>query len=1039
MTTRFSFRRAAAAGKSRPLSLRWFHRAARRIVCLLLVGLGLLASPRATEAAVAAILVGDDVIVAGDGADDVATLRLQPGNTTMLQVLSGVTVVATFDRSTFDAIIVDLAGGADTILIDESNGVFTDTESASLIGGDGNDTIAGGSGGETLDGRAGEDTLNGGGGNDTLIGGLGNDILNGGPGLDSLDGGDGNDTLTGGPGGPGFETHAGGPGDDLTIWNPGDGNDLLEGGLGTDTLQFNGSAAAEIMSASAAGPRVTFVRDVGNITMDIGATENLVVNALGGNDALSGGAGLAALIPNITFNGGDGVDTIIGGDGNDILNGGAGNDTITGGGGNDTLEGGDGNDTLTGGPGVDLHRGGAGDDLMIWNPGDGSEPVDGEAGADTFQFNGSATAEIMTITANAPRVTFFRNVGTITMDIGTTEALVVNALGGDDVVTAGANLAALIPGVTIDAGAGADTIISTASTNATVIGGTEIDTLNFNAEGQPVSQTPSTIAVGGVTRVVHSQVEAVNITNTVTAPPTITITSPTADPTTIASAPFISLAGTAADDVGVASITWANDRGGTGSATGTTSWTAADIPLQAGVNVISVTAQDTSGNRSTDTLTVTVTVFTYSLAEGATGTFFDLDILVANPNITPAPVVATFLKDDGSTVTQNFTVNPTSRLTIRVDDIAGVEESAPSTVITSTSALPLVVERTMFWDAQGYGAHGGTAVEGPRTRWLFAEGSQGFFRTFVLLANPGASPATVTMTFLREGLGPVTRMFTVAPTSRQTIDAGTIPEVVNTSFSIVVDSTAPIIAERAMYFGTTRLFDGGHESAGVPEANRTWFLAEGATGPFFDTFVLVGNPTATAANIVMTFLTGTGETVTRNFTVPGSDRLTVNIETQDPSLANVAVSTTVTSDQPVIVERAMYWPGSGLEWYEAHNSFGSTGVGTKWGLAEGRVGMAQGFESYILLANANATQAANVRITFLRAVGAPVVKTYTVNPTTRFNVQVSTMVPELADETFGALIEVTNGVGISVERAMYSNALGAVWAAGTNAFGTRLP
>ena len=1039
MTTRFSFGRAAAAGASRPLSLRWLHRAARRVVWLLLVGLGLLASPRATEAAITAILVGNDVIVGGDGDDDGAAIRLQLGNTNMLEVLSFGTLVAAFDRSTFDDIIVNLAGGADTILIDESNGVFTDTEFTSLIGGDGNDTITGGSAGETLDGGAGDDTLSGGGGNDTLNGGLGNDILNGGPGLDSLDGGDGNDTLTGGPGGPGFEAHTGGPGNDVMVWNPGDGNDLIEGGPGTDTLQFNGSAAAEVMSASAAGPRVTFVRDVGNITMDIAFTESLVVNALGGNDTLSGGAGLAALIPSVTFNGGDGADTITGGDGNDILNGGAGNDTITGGAGNDTVDGGDGNDTLTGGPGVDPHHGGAGDDLMIWNPGDGSEPVDGEAGADTLQFNGSAAAEIMTITANAPRVTFFRNVGNITMDIGTTEALLVNTLGGDDVVTAGANLAALIPAVTIDAGAGADTILSTASTTATVIGGTELDTLNFNAEGQVVSQTPSIVAVGGVTRVAHTQVEAVIITNTVTAPPTITITSPTADPTTIATAPFITLAGTAADDAGIASITWANDRGGAGTATGTASWTAADIPLQAGVNVISVTAQDTSANRTTDTLTVTVTVFTYTLAEGATGTFFDLDILVANPNITPAPIVATFLKADGSTVTRNFTVNATSRFTIRVDDIAGLEESAPSTVITSTSALPLVVERTMFWDAQGYGAHGGPAVEGPRTRWLFAEGSQGFFSTFVLLANPGTSPATVTMTFLREGLGPVAQTFTLAPTSRQTIAAGTIPDLVNTSFSIVVDSTAPIVAERAMYFGTTRFWEGGHESAGVPEASRTWFLAEGATGPFFDTFVLVGNPAATAANIVMTFLTGAGETVTRNFTVPGNGRLTVNIETQDPSLANVAVSTTVTSDQPVIVERAMYWPGSGLEWYEAHNAFGSTGVGARWGLAEGRVGMAQGFESYILLANANATQAADVRITFLRAVGAPVVKTYTVNPTTRFSVQVSTMAPELVNETFGALIEVTNGVGITVERAMYSNALGQVWAAGTNALGTRLP
>jgi hypothetical protein len=48
-------------------------------------------------------------------------------------------------------------------------------------------------------------------------------------------------------------------------------------------------------------------------------------------------------------------------------------------------------------------------------------------------------------------------------------------------------------------------------------------------------------------------------------------------------------------------------------------------------------------------------------------------------------------------------------------------------------------------------------------------------------------------------------------------------------------------------------------------------------------------------------------------------------------------------------------------------------------------------------------------------------------------------VPELANQSFGALIEVTNGVGIVVERSLYNDALGQVWAAGTNVVGTRLP
>ena len=52
----------------------------------------------------------------------------------------------------------------------------------------------------------------------------------------------------------------------------------------------------------------------------------------------------------------------------------------------------------------------------------------------------------MTYAGNGQRVTFFRNLGDITMDIGTTETLFVNALGGNDQVTGGAGLNGLIVG-----------------------------------------------------------------------------------------------------------------------------------------------------------------------------------------------------------------------------------------------------------------------------------------------------------------------------------------------------------------------------------------------------------------------------------------------------------------------------------------------------------------------------------------------------------------------------------------------------------------
>src|SRR5207247_5085435 len=68
----------------------------------------------------------------------------------------------------------------------------------------------------------------------------------------------------------------------------------------------------------------------------------------------------------------------------------------------------------------------------------------------------------------------------------------------------------------------------------------------------------------------------------------------------------LTLGGTASDDVGVAQVTWVNSAGASGTATGTTSWTASGIVLQPGANGLTVTATDAAGNTATDTLTVTL-------------------------------------------------------------------------------------------------------------------------------------------------------------------------------------------------------------------------------------------------------------------------------------------------------------------------------------------------------------------------------------------------------------------------------------------------
>jgi Ca2+-binding RTX toxin-like protein len=280
--------------------------------------------------------------------------------------------------------------GHDTITLNEAGGALP---RANIFGGTGNDVLTGGSGGDMLFGQSGNDTLLGKGGFDFLFGGTENDTLTGGDADDQV---------------------FGESGDDRMIWNPGDDTDLNEGGAGIDTVEVNGGGGAEVFTTTANGTRVRFDRlDPAPFAIDIGTSENLVLNMNGGNDSFSATGNLAALIKI-------------------RVDGGAGNDTVLGSNGIDLLLGGDGNDFIDGQQGNDVAFLGAGDDVFQWDPGDGSDTVEGQDGTDTMLFNGSGGAEIFQASANGQRVLFTRNLGNIVMDLNDVEAIDLNTLGNTD-------------------------------------------------------------------------------------------------------------------------------------------------------------------------------------------------------------------------------------------------------------------------------------------------------------------------------------------------------------------------------------------------------------------------------------------------------------------------------------------------------------------------------------------------------------------------------------------------------------------------------
>jgi hypothetical protein len=139
--------------------------------------------------------------------------------------------------------------------------------------------------------------------------------------------------------------------------------------------------------------------------------------------------------------------------------------------------------------------------------------------------------------------------------------------------------------------------------------GTASGTTNWTVNGIVLQSGSNIITVMASDLAGNSGISVLTVTYTLSdlIPPTITINSPTSNATYNTATRTLNLGGTSSDNVGVTQVTWANSRGGSGTASGTTNWQVSGITLQSGSNIITVTARDAAGNSRTDTLTATYT------------------------------------------------------------------------------------------------------------------------------------------------------------------------------------------------------------------------------------------------------------------------------------------------------------------------------------------------------------------------------------------------------------------------------------------------
>jgi hypothetical protein len=437
--------------------------------------------------------------------------------------------------------------------------------------------------------------------------------------------------------------------------------------------------------------------------------------------------------------------------------------------------------------------------------------------------------------------------------------------------------------------------------------------------------------------------------------------------------------------------------------------------------------------------------YSYFLAEGATGEWFDTMISLANPSPDPVEVALRFLTSAGNVVEEFLMVPGLQHVHLNPKSRAALARAEFSVAVEANG--PLAVDRTMGWGGgQRRGRHAETAGRESAATWYFAEGAtHSGFELFYLIENPNPVPASVTVNFLRPApAAPIVRVYEIGPASRMTVWANEVaPELSSAEMSAIIETSpaTPIVAERAMYRASAEgEFGAGHASLGATSPANRWFLAEGATGDFFDFFLLIANPDTRTADLHVEYLLPDSTTVSRHYVVSPRSRFTVWVDQEERRLASTAVSVRVESvnDVPVVVERAMWWPGTAATWSEAHAALGATATAPAWVVAGGEAGGSEQASSWLLIANMSPS-AVDVDVTMLFEDEPPATRTLRIGPLQRSNVEVAAVFPDAEGRRFGALVEAVDpDAALIVERATYWNAGGRFWSVGAAAAGVPL-
>ena len=345
--------------------------------------------------------------------------------------------------------------------------------------------------------------------------------------------------------------------------------------------------------------------------------------------------------------------------------------------------------------------------------------------------------------------------------------------------------------------------------------------------------------------------------------------------------------------------------------------------------------------------------------------------------------------------------------------------TAPSTVITNASGAftatfivpQTITNGTNTLSASGVASRATAALAlqarlGVASRWYFANGdTTGNHRTVITMLNPTAGAAHVTMTFLYQAGATTQYSQVIQAHSVATVDLA-LAAGYGRRISTILEADQKISAVSTITYGNA-------DSASTPGASgpsRLWYLAEGYDNGSFTDEVVIMNPGTTTATIDVRFLPFNNHPVQETrFVMQPRSNISIDASQYIP---RQSFSTIVTSDQNVVVERAMRFGANGRG---ADDKIGSNSAATVWNFAYAE--SAGDRQTFFTVLNPNQASPAAVTATFFDQTGKPVgTQTIVVDALHRGNIK-------LNDVLAGAKVAtvLTSNVPVVVERPVYQS------------------